>query len=211
MRSALLFVVLCLVTYSKALECGIGKINSEDVKKTLSMCIKSNETLERIWEMTSSSATPSPDSSESDSSSMEDEQPQDQSPRISRVVKRASNIQLKTVLPPIEEQNAQLEDSTTPNSSDLGDACIVQCVFKQLGMSDDNGLPDHSKIVDGLLKNVTGRELSIFLQEAADECFQQISQENNVDSCTYSAQLVTCLANKGRINCDDWPAGNLPF
>lgn len=57
---------------------------------------------------------------------------------MSKVVKRASNIQLKTVPPPTEGQNAQLEDSTTPNSSDLGDACIVQCVFKQLGMVSTN-------------------------------------------------------------------------
>lgn len=32
-----------------------------------------------------------------------------------------------------------------------------------------------------------------------------------LDSCTYSSLLVTCLADKGRTNCGDWPVGNLPF
>lgn len=50
----------------------------------------------------------------------------------------------------------------------------ISCTF--FFQTDDNGLPDHSKIVEGLLKNVTGRELSIFLQEAAGECFQQMDQ-----------------------------------
>nr|AUF72975.1 odorant-binding protein [Anoplophora chinensis] len=213
MRGTLFLVVLYSVGYSKALECGIGKVNSEDVKKTLSTCIKNNATLERIWEMASSSATPASDSSES--SSMEDDQPQTQSAKLTRVVKRASNVQPKTVPPPTDEQNdkstVQPDESTTPSNSEFGDSCIVQCVFKQLGMTDDNGLPDHSKIVEGLLKNVTERELSIFLQEAAGDCFQQMDQDKNMDSCAYSTQLVSCLANKGRMNCEDWPAGNLPF
>lgn len=32
-----------------------------------------------------------------------------------------------------------------------------------------------------------------------------------LDSCTFASLLVTCLAEKGRTNCGDWPVGNLPF
>ncbi|KAJ8923086.1 hypothetical protein NQ315_001638 [Exocentrus adspersus] len=187
----------------QALECGIGKISGEDVKKTLSLCVKNNETLEKIWEMAASSATPAPDSS--DSSSTETEKPK--SARMSRVSKRASNAENQTA----QDQTTVPLTETTTSMSDMGDACIVQCVFKQLGLTEANGDPDHNKIVEGLLKHATGRELRIFLQESAGECFQQVHEESNLDSCAHSTKLVTCLANKGRMNCEDWPAGNLPF
>ncbi|KAJ8929832.1 hypothetical protein NQ314_017435, partial [Rhamnusium bicolor] len=209
-----------------ALECGIGRVDSDFLKETLSTCVKNNETLEKIWEM--ASAIPSPDSmQDSDSSSSESEKPLTQNSRRtrgSRIKRATTNVQSKTIQvnerrqneaklnqsTGDSEENGRTEDTTTsgPESSET---CIVQCVFDYLDMTDDNGFPQQSKFLERLLKSATGRELRIFMQESADECFQKMDKENNSDPCSYSTQLVTCFANKGRLNCEDWPAGNLPF
>lgn len=34
---------------------------------------------------------------------------------------------------------------------------------------------------------------------------------NKTDPCVFSSQLITCLADKGKSNCGDWPVGELPF
>lgn len=96
------------------------------------------------------------------------------------------------------------ESSTTEN-------CIIQCIFNNLKMTDLTGYPVHTRILDGLLKNSTNRELRDFLQDTTDDCFQQMDKEDTMDPCSYSNKLVTCLAEKGRSNCADWPVGDLPF
>lgn len=48
---------------------------------------------------------------------------------MTRVVKRASNAQ-----PTEQDKSTAQPDPTIPSHSESGDACIVQCVFKQMGM-----------------------------------------------------------------------------
>nr|UYS88353.1 odorant binding protein 1 [Aromia bungii] len=218
MRGVILLVVSCVIVTSKALECGIGKVNGEKVKETLSFCVKNNDTLEKIWEMATASST---SSMESRSDSSEETNPLNKSARKTRATGRVQGTMIQVNERRSSEDDANManttetsderSDTTTSSTMDTAENCIVRCVFEHMGMTNDNGLPDHAKVVEGLLKTATNRELRVFLQESADECFQQMDQENNADTCAYSSKIVTCLANKGRVNCADWPAGNLPF
>ncbi|KAI7815392.1 putative odorant binding-like protein [Rhyzopertha dominica] len=108
-------------------------------------------------------------------------------------------------------QQAEEPSSTTHKPKAVGQNCVVQCVFQRLGMTDSSGYPKHDKILEGLLRSSQGRELRDFLQDSTDECFRFMQQADTLDSCTYSSLLVTCLAEKGRQNCGDWPVGKLPF
>ena len=102
-----------------------------------------------------------------------------------------------------EEETNQSENAT--------ENCVIQCIFESMQMTDSTGYPTHAKILEGLLKNATNRELRDFLQDTTDECFQDMDKEVTMDPCSYSVKLVTCLAEKGKSNCSDWPVGDLPF
>ncbi|CAH1116926.1 unnamed protein product [Phaedon cochleariae] len=104
-----------------------------------------------------------------------------------------------------------LSEETANSSQSASEKCIVHCVLEQLSMTDDNGFPDHSKIINELMKDNPKREVKNFLQDTTDECFQEVDEANESDSCEYSNKLIICLAEKGKSNCADWPAGTLPF
>ncbi|KAJ8946340.1 hypothetical protein NQ318_004230 [Aromia moschata] len=183
MRGVILLVVSCVIVTSKALECGIGKVNSEKVKETLSFCVKNNETLEKIWEMATASSM---SSMESRSDSSEEANPLNKSARKTRATGRVQGTMIQVNERRSSEDDANManttetsderSDTTTSSTMDTAENCIVRCVFEQMGMTNDNGLPDHAKVVEGLLKTATNRELMVFLQESADECFQQMDQ-----------------------------------
>ncbi|KAG5900185.1 hypothetical protein JTB14_035330 [Gonioctena quinquepunctata] len=257
MRSVLLVIISCYVSYSKALECGIAKTDREEIREALSMCVKNNETLEEIWEMTSSplSSTPmaSSTSMEKDSDSEEDtdttttsrstttKNPRVRSGKLARMKRAKSLTRTQQTKSTTGKENGEPKDSekkiendserskgganetqdeengsdelldeTPIISQESPEECIVHCVLEELSLTGDNGFPDSTKFSEELLKGATGRELRNFLQETNDECFLEFN-EDELDSCSYSNKLITCLAERGKSNCADWPAGALPF
>nr|USE58850.1 odorant-binding protein [Lasioderma serricorne] len=103
-------------------------------------------------------------------------------------------------------------ENATEGTKEVAENCVVQCVFEKLQMTNEKGFPEYSKILNGLLKGATGRELRDFLEESTNECFQQMERSTDAsDPCNYSNILVTCLAEKGRQNCADWPVDSLAF
>ncbi|EFA09155.2 uncharacterized protein Obp59a [Tribolium castaneum] len=198
MKPIFAIITLTLCTTVHALDCGIHINKNDALKATINKCLISNKTLEDLWDM-------APMSSESDSSS-EEVPPVDgkmlQNFRIKRASVRLTNTETNETTP--EPKAVSSEAQATEN-------CIIQCIFDNLQMTDSTGYPVHTKILDGLLKNTTNRELRDFLQDTTDECFQVMDKEDTMDPCSYSNKLVTCLAEKGRSNCADWPVGELPF
>nr|UTN00827.1 odorant binding protein [Semanotus bifasciatus] len=185
MKCALLLVLLGIVVHSQALECGIAKVNTDKFKETLSVCVKNNETLEKIWEM--ATATISSESKEDSASSSSQENTQSKNARKTRETGRVqgTRIEIKerrgqedTMITSnaTESSSERSTDSTTSTSMETSETCIVHCIFEHLGLTDDNGLPDHAKVIQELIESVTGRELRVFLQESVDECFQQMDQ-----------------------------------
>ncbi|CAH1109941.1 unnamed protein product [Psylliodes chrysocephalus] len=209
-----LFTLSCYLVYLEALKCEIGQKNGDKIKQALSKCVKNNETLERIWEM--SAAPTSFESSESSEEekiqSVSKNSKSDKSSRNKRSSKKdVSTSTEKDDDSTSDKDNANATEDTRSTGTDTSQNCIIHCVLNQMELADLNGLPDHSKLVERLLKDVNGRELRNFLQDTVDECYQEVNDEDNLDICSYSNKLVKCLADKGRSNCSDWPAGSLPF
>nr|AGI05168.1 odorant-binding protein 20 [Dendroctonus ponderosae] len=227
---------LCAV-HCKGLECGLSKISSEHFRKIASECVKDNETLNRIWELTSEA------SMDDESASSDEEVPITQgkeapnldlgsSPHKSMKMSRASRTKRSRKIfnneSPMSQRKPSPASTTTEqtttvqseenediadanNVEESGEVCLLQCIFEKLEMTDTNGLPDHKKFAAALVESATGRETRDFLKDSVDECFQETEEGDFEDSCEYSTKLVTCLAGRGKSNCADWPVGDLPF
>ncbi|KOB79007.1 Odorant-binding protein 29, partial [Operophtera brumata] len=68
----------------------------------------------------------------------------------------------------------------------------------------EDGMPDRYLATHVLTKDVKNEDLKDFLQESIEECFQILDNENTEDKCEFSKNLLMCLSEKGRENCDDW-------
>ncbi|CAG9857180.1 unnamed protein product [Phyllotreta striolata] len=193
MRVVLFMFFCCIVHLGvlTALKCDIAHNNGDQIKQALSACMKNSESAEKLWEMTigpGKAASAEVETVQTDSKARH---------------KRDDN----------STKSSSTEETTTanPTSTNSSEECVVHCVLAQMELVDVNNLPDHSKITEGLLRGVNQRELYNFLQDSIDECYQAVNEANNLDLCGYSNKLVKCLADKGKSNCADWPAGALPF
>uniref|UniRef100_A0A1V1WCB4 Odorant binding protein 13 n=1 Tax=Mythimna separata TaxID=271217 RepID=A0A1V1WCB4_MYTSE len=98
------------------------------------------------------------------------------------------------------------EKNTTENSSKETDnnACALHCFLENLEMTAEDGMPDRYLVTHAITKDVKDEDLRDFLQESIEECFQILDNENTEDKCEFSKNLLICLSEKGRANCDDW-------
>nr|AIX97068.1 odorant-binding protein 22 [Dastarcus helophoroides] len=212
----LIFIFQWLST--DALICGINLNKNDNFNEIVSKCIQNNKTMEDVWNMVKAL------SSEVEESQEVTEAPKILSPKsrsTSRRSRRAassrrntrerSTTEATTTPEPEPEDDEQTTVETSTQVVEDGKGCFVYCIFQNLGMTGDNGFPQLPKITDGLLKSATGKELKDFLQDSADECYQEAIKDDSANACEFSTRIVTCLADKGRSNCADWPAGNLPF
>nr|CAH7722928.1 unnamed protein product [Callosobruchus chinensis] len=176
----------------------------------MAKCVKNNETLDKMW-------NGSKLSSEEDSAMVTTTvSPKTKAGRHRRAqpvtVKPDGNAALKVNGKTDDKMVNSTEASTdAPSSTESPETCMVQCILESVGVADENGVPDRAKFVESILKTASNRELRDFLQDTADECFKEMNKEKDLDSCAASTKLMTCLAEKGRANCEDWPAGGLPF
>ncbi|KPI95681.1 hypothetical protein RR46_11394 [Papilio xuthus] len=81
-------------------------------------------------------------------------------------------------------------------------ACALHCFVDALKMTDDTGFPNKHLVRQVMTKDIEDQELKDFLQQSADDCFQ-ILRANKVNKCEYSKNLLICLTDKGKANCDD--------
>ncbi|XP_063826090.1 general odorant-binding protein 71 [Ostrinia nubilalis] len=104
------------------------------------------------------------------------------------------------------EETFKNDDKNSSNSSREIDnkACALHCFMEQLEMTGDNGMPDRYLVTHAITKDVKNEDLRDFLQESIEECFQILDNENSEDKCEFSKNLMMCLSEKGRANCDDW-------
>nr|UVB79192.1 odorant-binding protein 1 [Heortia vitessoides] len=107
---------------------------------------------------------------------------------------------------PTEQSTYGDDNRNSSNSSgDMNNkACALHCFLEQLEMTDDNGMPDRYLVTHSITKDVKNEDLKDFLQESIEECFQILDNENTEDKCEFSKNLMMCLSEKGRANCDDW-------
>nr|ARO70208.1 Odorant Binding Protein 49 [Dendrolimus punctatus] len=107
----------------------------------------------------------------------------------------------------IHENDKDDEKNSSDNNSSKEDdskACALHCFLENLKMTDDEGKPDKYLVTHAITKEVRNEDLKDFLQEAVEECFQMLENENTDEKCEFSKNLLMCLSEKGRANCDDW-------
>ncbi|XP_026739215.1 probable ATP-dependent RNA helicase ddx42 [Trichoplusia ni] len=100
-----------------------------------------------------------------------------------------------------EERNSSENNSSRESDNK---ACALHCFLENLEMTGEDGMPDRYLVTHAITKNVKNEDLKDFLQESIEECFQILDNENTEDKCEFSKNLLLCLSEKGRSNCDDW-------
>ncbi|KAL1396309.1 hypothetical protein pipiens_010613 [Culex pipiens pipiens] len=84
-------------------------------------------------------------------------------------------------------------------------ACLMQCFFQEMKMTNSDGFPDKHKVLHVVTKDLRDHELKDFYVDSIQECFHMIGMDNKLkDKCDYSMKFVTCLAERGQANCNDW-------
>ncbi|ALC42277.1 Obp59a [Drosophila busckii] len=94
------------------------------------------------------------------------------------------------------------------NTSEMGQ-CVSQCFFEELNMIDANGQPDRRKVSYLLTKDIRDRELRNFYMDTVQQCFRYLEQSqsrynNNNNRCRMSRELIKCMSEYARAQCDDW-------
>ncbi|CAK9822273.1 General odorant-binding protein 71 [Anthophora retusa] len=89
------------------------------------------------------------------------------------------------------------------NNTDQEQACIVQCFFDELNAVDQKGFPEKDLVIPLMNYNIHDPDLKDFVEESIIECFHYL-ESNKRDKCEFSQNLLTCLAEKGQQNCEDW-------
>ncbi|KAF2902179.1 hypothetical protein ILUMI_04011 [Ignelater luminosus] len=206
----LLLCFVCYFVYAQALECGIVEQMEEDnIKNVLHKCMgkKVNEAEEKSEKMNKTSTESSEETEQGTHGAR-----RGMTSKIKRSLFNMNYHKNKKILKRDTVERVQDEDDSKQNSNETTtQKCVLQCIFTDLGMVDDNGYPEHNRVAQGLLKNAKGRELRDFIQDSTDECFQLMEQGEKLDTCEYATHLVKCLAEKGRSNCADWQIMSVPF
>ncbi|KAG6444555.1 hypothetical protein O3G_MSEX003451 [Manduca sexta] len=135
-----------------------------------------------------------------------------QSPRRYKRERRVDNTGQRSQYNPNTQRNSGYEDtyrneeknSSENNTNTDNKACALQCFLENLQMTAQDGMPDKYLVTHAITKNVKNDDLQDFLQESIDECFQILENEDSDDKCEFSKNLLLCLSEKGKANCDDW-------
>ncbi|XP_063695630.1 general odorant-binding protein 71 [Culicoides brevitarsis] len=83
-------------------------------------------------------------------------------------------------------------------------SCLMQCFFEEMKMTSNEGFPDKHKVLHVITEEMRDRELKDFYTDSIQECFHILDLGNKSDKCDYSRNLVTCLSERAKSNCDDW-------
>lgn len=99
------------------------------------------------------------------------------------------------------------------NRNDQGqNQCIMQCFFQEMKMTNTEGFPDRHRVLHVITDEMRNRELKEFYTDSIQECFAVLELDNKQEKCRFSKNLVTCLTERAKTNCDDWNSdGNVLF
>nr|AQN78386.1 odorant-binding protein 8 [Meteorus pulchricornis] len=97
-----------------------------------------------------------------------------------------------------------MQQENQGTDGDPRQSCIVQCIFEELNSVDQRGFPERASVTRMLLRGIQDPMVHDFIGESILQCFQFLSSEMNYDKCTFSQNLLNCLADKGKEQCEDW-------
>lgn len=110
-------------------------------------------------------------------------------------------------------------------------SCMVQCFFQEMKMvkfktnlkrenyanddlqlqTNNEGFPDKHKVIHIVTKDVRDREMKEFLMDSIQECFHIVEMERRREKCIFSKNIVSCLAERAKANCDDYSNETMIF
>lgn len=103
------------------------------------------------------------------------------------------------------------QSSSTSTAAKSGD-CMTHCLFKELNMLNNEDYPDKHKLYYLLTRNIRNTDIREFFSDSIHECFQFMEQEKRRDNaCDYSKNLLNCMIQYAKANCDDWDDHSLMF
>ncbi|CAH2048759.1 unnamed protein product, partial [Iphiclides podalirius] len=105
--------------------------------------------------------------------------------------------------PKEDESLRDEEDSEDNEDSSKDEACALHCFMETLKMTDERGFPNRHLVMQAITKDIEDEELKEFLQESTEECFEILNASKD-DKCDFAKDLLICLSDKGKNNCDDW-------
>lgn len=62
-----------------------------------------------------------------------------------------------------------------------------------------------------LTKDVRDRELRNFYTDTIQECFRYLENQRRREKCQFSRDLISCMTEYAKGNCDDWNEFNMMF
>lgn len=80
--------------------------------------------------------------------------------------------------------------------------------FFQLN-SDD--YPDKYKVSYLLTKDLSDHGLLAFYMETIQYCFHYLESQHRSEKCQFSRELISCMTEYAKANCDDWEDYNIIF
>uniref|UniRef100_A0A1A9X2Z4 Odorant-binding protein n=1 Tax=Glossina brevipalpis TaxID=37001 RepID=A0A1A9X2Z4_9MUSC len=89
--------------------------------------------------------------------------------------------------------------------------CLVHCFFEQMQMLNNRHYPDRHKVLYVLTKDIRDHELRNFYTDTIQQCFHYLESLRPRDKCQFSRDLINCMTEYAKGNCDDWNEFNMMF
>lgn len=55
-----------------------------------------------------------------------------------------------------------------------------------------------------MTKNIKDRELKEFYTDSIEQCYHMLEMEQRYEKCSFAKNLVACLTERAKANCDDF-------
>ncbi|XP_055594184.1 general odorant-binding protein 71 [Uranotaenia lowii] len=108
--------------------------------------------------------------------------------------------------------NSNSSNNATDAETQRDRACLMQCFFQEMKMTNNDGVPEKQKVLQVVTKDLRSTDLREFYTDSIQECFNMIGLDNKLkEKCEVSLKFVTCLADRGQANCDDWENETILF
>ncbi|XP_059621757.1 general odorant-binding protein 71 [Phlebotomus argentipes] len=107
--------------------------------------------------------------------------------------------------------NNNNNQSNYERRSEYDRSCLMHCFFQEMKMTNEDEFPDKHKVLHVLTRELRNRQLKNFYTDSIQECFHILEMEQRRDKCEFSRNLIYCLGERAKTNCDDWSDNTVIF
>ncbi|KAJ9597212.1 hypothetical protein L9F63_011934 [Diploptera punctata] len=106
------------------------------------------------------------------------------------------------------ENSDSLLELTGNSGLEQVEPCLVHCIFREMHMLDEEGMPDKTLVTNVMTKKIRDSQVTDFVEESIEDCFELLDTDDKKNYCDFTKNLALCLEEKGRRNCEDWEDQN---